>query len=370
MTSLLGLVLMGCEARPVARCTQSDAVPIAHLAPDLESVSGGEAANALLRRLRGLSEEDSRLLLGQSAGHADYLWAETHAYATEGMEEAVGARPAILQVDLGYAQPTPETTDQAVQDAIAHWNAGGLVTLSNHVANPITQGDIRDRSYPAEDFGLVLDPDSEAHARWLASLDAMAGPLGQLQDAGVVVLWRPFHEMNGSWWWYSTNRDDQWTAAEDFRALWRLSFERLTQEHGLDNLLWVYAANVQLGENVHDSAHFYPGDDWVDVVALDLYAPDLSEVDRCGSLNRLLALDKPLGLAELGPDGSVAPGAWDASAVLELAEAEPRLVFATAWHDYETRLSTSTRAWHSNENAQALVDDPLVLTLEDAPRGE
>jgi hypothetical protein len=42
-----------------------------------------------------------------------------------------------------------------------------------------------------------LNPDSETHLRWMKELDQLADGLQQLKDAGVVVLWRPFHEMNG-----------------------------------------------------------------------------------------------------------------------------------------------------------------------------
>src|SRR5690349_8829219 len=101
---------------------------------------------------------------------------------------------------------------------------------------------------------------SLSHRRWLKELDRVAEGLEQLKKAGVVVLWRPFHEMNGDWFWWNGKDPDT------FIKLWRQMFDYFTTTKQLDNLLWVYSPNH--GKKTTD---YYPGDRYVDIVGLDAY---------------------------------------------------------------------------------------------------
>jgi uncharacterized protein YjdB len=85
-----------------------------------------------------------------------------------------------------------------------------------------------------------------------------------MQDAGVTVLWRPFHEMNYSWFW--------WGRAARFKELWIQMYNRFVVHHGLNNLLWVFCPNYDY--NAAQSTRWedlYPGDQYVDILALDIY---------------------------------------------------------------------------------------------------
>ena len=97
-------------------------------------------------------------------------------------------------------------------------------------------------------------------------MDDVAGLLRELQDEGVVVLWRPYHEMNGGWfWWGGKTRDS-------FTKLWTNLYERLTHHHSLSNLLWVYSANAEFDAATGDGVLAeYPGSAYVDVVGMDVY---------------------------------------------------------------------------------------------------
>ena len=86
----------------------------------------------------------------------------------------------------------------------------------------------------------------------------MAGLLRPFSDEHIPILWRPFHEAEGSWFWWGRE------GAEPCKKLYRLMFERFTERHRLDNLIWVQ--NSPKIEN-------YPGDDVVDIISRDLYPP-------------------------------------------------------------------------------------------------
>jgi len=63
--------------------------------------------------------------------------------------------------------------------------------------------------------------------------------LKQLQDANVPVLWRPYHEMNGDWFWWGGRYDGKYTTA----ALYRQIFDRLVNYHKLNNLIWIWSVD-------------------------------------------------------------------------------------------------------------------------------
>ena len=88
----------------------------------------------------------------------------------------------------------------------------------------------------------------------------------ELQEAGVVVLWRPLHEAAGNYGkWGGTGKAWFWWGSEGpepYIALYRNMFDYFTNEKGLHNLIWVW--NGQ-------EADWYPGDKYVDIVGYDIY---------------------------------------------------------------------------------------------------
>lgn len=89
--------------------------------------------------------------------------------------------------------------------------------------------------------------------------------LSLLKEAGIPVLWRPFHEAAGQWFWWGED-------AATFKKLWVDMFKRF-KAAGLDNLIWVWTSQVS------DLKTWYPGDEYVDVIGVDIYggAEGLSE---------------------------------------------------------------------------------------------
>jgi mannan endo-1,4-beta-mannosidase len=116
--------------------------------------------------------------------------------------------------------------------------------------------------------------------------------LARLREAGVPVLWRPLHEAEGGWFWWGSR------GPETAKALYRLMFVRFTRHHRLDNLIWVWTTTDN-----DDAINWYPGDDYVDIVASDLYARPGARGDFSTVFDRLRKLyqgRKPLALGECG----------------------------------------------------------------------
>ena len=232
--------------------------------------------------------------------------------------------------------------------AIEYARQGGLVTISAHLYNPANPkgGGLRDEGV---DLRTLLAPGSETHDRWMKELDILAAGLKELQDAGVVVLWRPFHEMNGGWFWWGAKDP------ETFIRLWRQMFDYFTATQGLNNLLWVYSPN-----HGDKTAAYYAGDRYVDIVGLDAYT-DFVDPQHILGYDAVAGLPKPFGFTEFGPHGAQnPPGDYDYLRFISGIETHfPRTAFFMAWND----------KWSlgHNRNAKQLLEHPWLVNREDLP---
>jgi mannan endo-1,4-beta-mannosidase len=327
-------------------------------------------AQAVLAFLYDLPNRDeNRVISGQFGAYGD---GTSRATAEEQLKEIFnqsGLTPALTGMDYqrwdlnnmnDFTEPNSFLIDQ--------WNAGMLVNVSWHAGNPWTGGTSNDWENPDTedpwDTRPVMEltvPGSPAHDRWMEMLDNIASGLQELEDAGVVVMWRPLHEMNGGWaWWH---RQPQ----EDFVALWRHMFDYFTYEKGLDNLLWTYTPMVNGTEWDHRAMHFYPGDDYVDLVGLDKYMnldEDPLDLNIWGDYDALVGTGKPFGLFEFGPLPASGAG-WDtvrydyANLIRDIKALYPQTVLFQAW-EYVWQIGR-------HDNAEGLLSDPWVIVQGELP---
>ncbi|HXC99670.1 MAG TPA: glycosyl hydrolase [Verrucomicrobiae bacterium] len=320
-----------------------------HASAQTANPDANEKARAVLAYIHSLEPRtDKRVLSGQFSNFGDHA----SLRLVNQIHEQSGHWPAILGVDyLGGRAGI--RCDQADRAAIDYWNQGGLVTVSTHLYDPTktwanVPGGLRDRDV---DLNTLLDTNTEAHTNWMHELDLVADGLTELKTNGVVVLWRPFHEMNGDWFWWNGKDPDT------FIKLWRQMFDYFTQTRKLDNLLWVYGPNH--GKN---TAAYYPGDQYVDIVGLDAYT-DFVDTDHIRGYPQVAKINKPFGFSEFGPHGaSDPPGDFDYTNLINGIRANfPRTVFFMSWN--------AKWSLASNSNVTALLNDPWIVNREDLPKG-
>src|SRR5580765_3380632 len=240
-------------------------------------------------------KEGRRILSGQFSDFGD----GANLRIMERIQERTGRWPGLIGVDYADFGRGSLTYDTPNKVAIEYWKQGGLVTISAHMYNPANPkgGGLRDKGVDLND---LLVGGTEISQRWMQQLDLMAEGLKQLKDAGVVVLWRPFHEMNGGWFWWGA-KDPQ-----AFIKVWRHMFDYFSKTKRLDNLLWVYGPN-----HGQKTAAYCAGDHYVDIVGLDAYT-DFIDPAHITGYQEVAAFPKPFGFSEFGPHGSEnPPGDYD-----------------------------------------------------------
>ncbi|WP_271300735.1 glycosyl hydrolase [Sphingomonas sp. CV7422] len=202
------------------------------------------------------------------------------------LEQITGRLPAILGLD--YINPRD---NDAVNDRATAWaRAGGIVTLCWHWGAPDI-GTGYENAKRDFDVAAALRPGTPQQEAMLRDLDATAARLAVLRDRGVPVLWRPFHEFSGDWFWWGKHGPDA------FKALWALMYDRYTRLHRLDHLIWVLG---WAGQNVDPA--YYPGRASVDIAGADIYAKDHGNLaPMFGQVKRIVGETVPICLHENGP---------------------------------------------------------------------
>jgi mannan endo-1,4-beta-mannosidase len=260
--------------------------------------------------------------------------------------------PAIFGQDFGFSAPGTwdgiNYRQQLVDEAIRRHDEGFIIVLMWHAVRPIedepvefessVQGKLTDQQWHD-----LVTPGTAVNERWKSQVDVIAWHLKQLRDAGVPVLWRPYHEMNGKWFWWGQRRGD-----DGYRKLYRMLYDRLVNFHHLNNLIWVFGAN-ELTPGVDPYELYFPGSDVVDVLATDVYRGTFQK-DYDALLG--LAGGKPIALAEVGK----APP-------IEILASEPRWAWFMTWGDPMGIGST-----HADfPKIRAIYDSDRTLTWDKLP---
>jgi mannan endo-1,4-beta-mannosidase len=269
-------------------------------------------ARALLKFLYAISNKHT--LLGQHnyPGHLGYY--------TQMSADIYCKTPSMYGTDWGFAaagdKDTAYTRRELVQELIARHRDGAIIALCWHQVRPtddepVTFRDSVQGKLTDAEWEQLLTPGSPLNKHWTAQVDVIAEYLKQLQDARVPILWRPLHEINGNWFWWNGRRGERGTV-----TLFRMMYDRLTNFHKLNNLIWVWNPD-QPATPDRQFVDFFPGHDVVDVLSFDC----------CGTFqqsfyNDLNALSdgKPMAISETGN-----------LPMPELYESQPKWTYVMRW---------------------------------------
>nr|WP_275900665.1 glycosyl hydrolase [Paenibacillus periandrae] len=297
-------------------------------------------AKAVLQNLYEIS--GTKIITGQH----DYL--ESPDELNNKLKKQTGKNAGIHGYELGAImnQSPSEVASQrqkVVNSAIAWNKAGGLVTMTYHESIPDTcrcWSNVQKEMSQSE-FDKYVTPGTVEYNHLIADLDEVAVSLIKLKDAGVPVLWRPYHEMNGGWFW--------WGKKNNFSALWNIMYDRYVNVHKLNNLLWVWSPNAPT-EWADPYTLTYPGADKVDILAVDIYGNDF----RQEYYDKIVELSggKPVAIGETGeiPDAAV-------------LENQPKWAYMMVWGKMLTENNTAERIHSFYTSSRSIKRGTVPLTV-------
>lgn len=263
------------------------------VAPTLVNPNATEEARRLMAFL--CDNYGKRIISGQQCQDGAYGLDVAAVWRGTG-----GSYPALVGMDLiSYSPARVQKGDQTkvIESAVEYWEKGGITTLCWHWCPSSRYDNGKDQwgTFYTQNTNFNLQKamngqDEAGYQMLLDDIDAIAAQLKRLQDAGVPVLWRPLHEASGGWFWWGAS------GPEPYLELYRLMYHRLTDVHGLNNLIWVW--------NGQDAA-WYPGDAYVDVIGEDIYPGEKVYTSQAARFLKALSYTDTRKLIALTENGCI-----------------------------------------------------------------
>ncbi len=278
-----------------------------------------------------------------SGQHGDARWLDT-------VKSITGKYPALWGSDFIW-HGAKDAGQDVVNEAIGKYKEGYIVTLMWHQGRPIdnppfgwkesVQAKLTDAQWKE-----LTTPGTALYQRWLAQIDVVAGYLKHLDSAHIPILWRPYHEMNGVWFWWGNK-----PGKDGLQKLWKMMYDRFTNHFHLNNLIWVWGANGPRdipGDEAYAYKDFYPGSDYVDMLGADVYHLDYEQRDYNELLN--VAKTKPIALTEVGELPSV-----------DVLKAQPKWCYFLVWSDWVISHNTKQQVKDVYSLPQVVTHDEIKL---------
>ena len=254
------------------------------------------------------SERAQKLLnyLSETAGKAIITGQHTQTNPMEEIDyirEKTGKEPLLrgfemlaYSPNINYADATEPCLTEVYENretmkTALKWakETDGIVTLTFHWFSPLGG---HDKSFYAKntdfDAEKILVEGTPERAAFYHDMDVIAAELQKFRDEDIPILWRPFHEADGEWFWWGAK------GAVTAMKLYRMMFDYFVNGKMLDNLLWVWNSS---------NPEAYPGDDFVDIISVDIYLQKYEKTDyreQYEQLVRVTSRNKTAALAEVG----------------------------------------------------------------------
>ena len=279
---------------------------------------------------------------GFMVGHQDDLAYGVHWKYEDGnsdIKQVTGDYPAVYGWELGHLELDSSKNLDGVPFSKMRefirtgYERGGVITISWHFTNPLTGKSAWD-AVPGTVAAIL--PGGGKHALYKTWLDKLAGFMLSLTDGRqqlIPIIFRPFHELNGSWFWWGKNL----CSPDELKQLYRFTETYLRDTKQVHNLL--YAFNTDRFKDRDEYLERFPGDEWVDVLGFDIYQREkdnqkfIAELDRSLTTLENIAAEKNKipALTEFGypqlPDST-----WWTGTLLP-AIGTHKIAYALAWRN-------------------------------------
>lgn len=259
--------------------------------------ASAEARN-VLNYLAGL--QGSGILTGQ---HTKTKAQEELTY----IKDVTGRQPALCGFELLSYSPNIryetcgdecrkeiDENKGTLEEAFTWAEKKGLITFTWHWFSPLGGSDKSFYSKNTEfDASKAVLEGTEEYRALLSDMDQIAELLKMFRDRNVPILWRPFHEADGSWFWWG------YYGPEVAKKLYHIMFERYTNFHDLNNLIWIWNSPER---------ESYVGDEYCDIISRDMYPQahhHSDQADGYRELIRITSSGKPAAIAEIGTIPSI-----------------------------------------------------------------
>jgi hypothetical protein len=304
-----------------------------------EAPSDKEATHETARLFHNLNKLINK---GIMFGHQDDLaygvgW--KYEAGRSDIHDVTGDYPAVYGWELGRLElDWPHNLDSVPFDRMRSmikdgYERGGVITISWHLNNPLTGKTAWEPAPGTVASILPGGAKNELYKSWLDKVAAFMLSLKGNKGELIPVIFRPFHELNGSWFWWGKNN----CTADELKQAYRFTESYLRDQKHVHNLLYAY--NTDRFQSKEEYLERYPGDEWVDIIGFDIYQRGkdneafVKDADHMLTMLEEIAKEKKKipALTEFGY-GSVPDSTWWTSALWKTI-AGHKIAYALAWRN-------------------------------------
>ncbi|MFN8255952.1 MAG: glycosyl hydrolase [Bacteroidales bacterium] len=253
----------------LAACKQTEPQSVNKDLPnDKKATSETVALYQNLKNLSGkgiLFGQQDAVLYGVGRNHPDSGYCD--------IKDVCGAYPAVYGWDIGHIMESTNVDSvrftkmkRMIKEA---YSRGGIITLSWHEKNPAGTGNVNDLTPVAK---RIL-PGGDLNQHFKELLNAAGNFFTELKDEKgnpVPIIFRPFHEHNGDWFWWGTKSFSE----QEYIDVFRYTENYLRDTLNIHQLLYAISpdrSRMNPNQFEHDMLYAYPGDDYIDIMGFDNY---------------------------------------------------------------------------------------------------
>lgn len=285
------------------------------------------------------------------------------------MHDVTGKYPAVQgwdvgHIELGHSINLDTVSFDLMRRQIIEGNRrGAITTISWHVDNPETDSVAWDPT-PAVTGVLKGGHNRDKYLGWVDRLSTFMQSLKDKDGQAIPIIFRPYHEMNGSWFWWGAGN----CTPKEYKALYR-DLADLLKERGNHNLIYAYSPNTV--KSVEEYATYYPGDDYVDLMGIDLYNHRGDEYftaelkEYLGYARQFAEMhNKPYAMTETGNNKPGDPNWW--TEIFYPGIENSGIIYALFWRNaWPSHYFSTFSNEISSENFKVFEKKEEILFLED-----
>lgn len=296
----------------------------------LSNPDASKEAQALYEYISGVYR--TKIISGQQ----ESTWMGSDQYEFDYIYKNTGKYPAIRGLD--YMNDDFEGVNKRAEE----WHKkGGIVTICWHCGSDFSHSWDECMNTEIADWNKALTEGTAEYEALIAGMDKAAEALKELKEKNIPVLWRPFHEFDGGWFWWGKG------GADNFVKLWRIMYDRYTNHWELDNLIWV----LGYSGNGRGYDKWYPGDKYVDIAGADSYN-DGANANLHTKVKDVAGSDMPICFHECGRIPTPE----------QLADGKAEWVWFMTWHTEHITDHNDTAV------LKEIYNDEYVITLDELPK--
>lgn len=296
------------------------------------SLSNPNASEAAKKLYQYISDTYGKAII---SGQQESTWMGSDQYEFDYIFGKTGKYPAIRGLD--YMNDDFKGVNKRAKE---WYDRGGIVTICWHCGCDFSGSWSECMETELSDWNAVLTEGTKEYDAFIAGMDKAAKALKELKEQNIPVLWRPFHEFDGGWFWWGKG------GAENFQKLWKIMYDRYTNYWGLDNLIWVCG----FSGNGADYDKWYPGDSYVDIAGADSYT-DGANANLYNLVKNTAGENIPICFHECGRIPTAE----------QLKTGKANWVWFMTWH---TEFITDK---NDVDDLKNIFNDPYVITLDELP---